>query len=131
LDNSGPAPSDAQTRPYAGLEPALAVRLDGVPQPAAWTYDEAAERLELAPLELAPSSRLEVELSAAGTLLSRRDRRLEKARAMLRTFRCEADPARELYFALPDVLAGKVSLSRWANEFSAEQLAAIRSAISY
>ena len=113
-------------RPQPG---ALSLRLDGDPLAAAWTYDEPAERLTLPGLELTPTSRLEVELHGAGSLLSRRDRRLEKARRMLFQFPAEADLTRELWFALPELLAGKLSLLQWAHRLTPGQLEALRSVV--
>ena len=88
-----------------------------------------AESLTLSPVELSPSSRLEVELRRPEGLLGRRDRRLEKAFRMLFQFRAEADLARELWFAMPELLSGRRSLLQWAHRLTPAQLEALRSVV--
>jgi hypothetical protein len=94
-----------------------------------WTEDAAGERLALSGLQLGPTDSLEVELFCAGSLLGRRDRRLEKLRRMLFLFRCEGSLAGEIWQALPEILAGRVSLVQWAGRLTPAQLETLRAGL--
>ncbi len=96
---------------------ALQLAVNGVEQAIAWTYDETAESLALPPVAVGPGDALALTLSVTdGSLLSRRDRRLETCRAMLRTFRMNSWVKWGLERALPDLVADPASRGRAGGE---------------
>jgi hypothetical protein len=95
------------------------------------TYDEAAGRLELGGITLRPDEGLEVNLAVTeGSLLDRRDRRIETVERMLLAFNLGSDACRDVYNALPGILAGKVSLRQFANRLLPGQMEALESVVS-
>jgi len=86
--------------------------------------------LRLVGITLAPGDRLEARLSVReGSLISQRDRRMEQAEKLLLAFNLGSDTCRDVYNALPDVLAGKVSLRQFANRLKPAHLEALESVL--
>jgi len=96
---------------------ALRLAINGAAQPVEWTYDAAAESLTLPALTVGPADELALTLDAtAGSLLSKRDRRVEICRAMLRTFRLESLAKLALDRALPEIVGAPDKLAQFAGE---------------
>ena len=86
--------------------------------------------LLLADILLSPADRLEVQLKMLeGSLLSHRDHRAAAVRKMLTTFNLGADACWEIYNALPDLLSGKTSLRRFANQLQPAHLEALETVL--
>jgi len=95
----------------------LRLTINGVEQPAAWTYDDATDSLALPPMALGPTDELVVTLGAAeGSLIARRDRRPERCRAMLRAFRLNSWAKWAVEQALPELLRDPTRRGRAGGE---------------
>ncbi len=104
--------------------------IGGQEHPLEVAYDEAAETLSLAGLVLAPSEELTLTCSVhAGTLLSRRDRRLETCRKLLRAFRLDTEAKRRVDQELPALLEDPALLMVHSAYLSDGQLAALSNII--
>ncbi len=99
--------------------------VDGAPRPAESTYDAVNETLTLGPLDLRPTEALMLTLTAAETLLSRRDRRLETCQRLLKAFRLETEAKRGVHNDLPKLLTGAASLQAHGHALKDAQLAAL------
>jgi alpha-glucosidase (family GH31 glycosyl hydrolase) len=96
---------------------AVRVALNGAEQGAEWGYDEPTESLWLTALPVGPADDLEVTIEVGdGSLLSKRDRRLETCRAMLRSFRLESVAKLALDQALPGAVQDPDELDQLACE---------------
>ena len=83
----------------------LNVAINGARLTVEWTYDEAAESLQLPDMLLGPADELTLALGVAdGSLLSRRDRRLETCRAMLHAFKLDSWAKLMLNEAMPELV---------------------------
>ncbi len=81
------------------------VAINGAGLTVEWTYDEATESLQLPSLPVGPADELTLALGVAdGSLLSKRDRRLETCRAMLRAFKLDSWAKLVLNEAMPDLV---------------------------
>jgi hypothetical protein len=70
---------------------------------------------------------------AGGSLLSRRDRRLETCRAMLWSFKLDSDTKQALYEAMPGLVEDADRLQRYAgaiDRVSEAQLMALRNVLA-
>ena len=98
----------------------------GQDRPVDYTYDETAETLSIAGIVLTPSDELNLTCSVrAGTLLSRRDRRLETCRRMLRAFRLDTDVKHQVDQDLPRILDNPAFLMNHSASLTDSQLAAL------
>ncbi|MBK8050905.1 MAG: DUF5110 domain-containing protein [Anaerolineales bacterium] len=78
-------------------------------------YDAETETLSVVLGAIAPTGACEVKLSNAGEALeSRRDRRAEKVRTMLRSFKVDNQVKARIDAELPQLMAGEINLSRYA-----------------
>ncbi len=113
---------------------AVRLELDGVTQSAEWQYDAATESLTVPAVHVGPAHELSLTVRvASGSLLSKRDRRLETCQAMVRTFRLEAEVKRDLALVLPNIVADLKSLQRFGGEVDLvreAQWTALRNVIS-
>jgi len=92
--------------------------------PAALTYDPLAETLTVEVAGLKPADALHLKASTSQpSLLSRRDRRGETIRAMLRAFRLDSRIKAQIDRDLPGLLSGERSLARY--DASDAQLSAL------
>ena len=107
---------------------AVNLTVDGASQPAESEYDAANETMTLGPLDLRPTEALTLTLAAAGTLISRRDRRLETCQRLLKAFRLETEAKRGVHNDLPKLLTGAASLQ--AHGHAVERCATGRSGSS-
>ena len=104
--------------------------ISGQHRPGDYTYDEAAETLSLAGIILAPSNELTLTCSVrAGTLLSRRDRRLETCRGMLRAFRLDTEAKHQVDRDLPAILETPALLMNHSAYLADSHLAALANVI--
>ena len=79
--------------------------LNGLSSTPAVQYDEATETLELPAVTLKPTDELVLSLSVKeGALLSKRDRRIETCRKMLRAFRLESYTKLRIDGHLPEII---------------------------
>lgn len=104
----------------------LELHLNGARVETDFTYDIATDTLTVAPVALRPTDELRLTLTTA---LAQRDRRPETFRKYLRAFHLNAWLKKEIDHDLPDILAGQVSLNRYA-ALKPAQLAALRSLIN-
>jgi len=99
-------------------------------RPMDYTYDEAAEALIIAGIVLTPWDELTLTCSVrARTLLSRRDRRLETCRKMLRAFRLDTDVKHQVDRALPGILENPALLMNHSAYLTDSHLAALSGVI--
>lgn len=104
--------------------------IDGHDREPAYVYDETAETLSLPDIVLAPSSELTLTCSLrAGSLLSRRDRRLETCRSMLRAFRLDTGVKHRLDLDLPAILAHPALLMNHSADLKEAHLSALSHAV--
>jgi len=83
----------------------LDVRINGDNLAAEWSYDENTESLSLPAMPVGPDDELTVSLGVMeGSLLSKRDRRLETCRAMLHAFKLDSWAKLVLGRALPELV---------------------------
>jgi len=96
---------------------ALRLARNGAAQPVEWVYDAATESLTLPALPVGPADELTLTLDvAAGSLLSKRDRRVETCRAMLWAFKLESLAKLALDRALPEIAQNPGKLETFAGE---------------
>ena len=99
-------------------------------RPVEYEYDETAEALSIAGIVLTPSDELTLTCSVrAGTVLSRRDRRLETCRKMLRAFRLDTDAKHRIDQDLPAILENPALLLNHGAYLADSHLAALSSVI--
>jgi hypothetical protein len=133
---------DAQIKEIPSWLPAerrITLRFRGISQPAEvsanlgaveTTYDAATETLILAGIGLHPHEALSVLLRLPrGSLLGARDRRSERCRDLLRSFRLDSLVKQQVDSALPDLLAGRAALDDYAAALKDGHLAALRAAL--
>jgi len=101
--------------------------INGREAPLTLQYDPAAEALTVADLRLsrADALRLEIDAGDEETLLSRRDRTLEKCQAMLRAFRLHSAAKHALARRLADLPANPHLLADYAAMMSDAQTRAL------
>ena len=105
--------------------------VNGILQNTSWELDVEAERLSLANILLEPTDELELVLSRQnGSLLSKRDRRLETCRKMLRSFHLETAVKSQIDMALPKILEDVERLTPFARVLSDAQWSALRTEIT-
>ena len=96
---------------------ALRLAINGAAQPVEWAYDAVTESLTLPALPVGPADELTLTLDvAAGSLLAKRDRRVETCRAMLWAFRLESLAKMALDRALPEIVGDPGKLAQFAGE---------------
>ncbi len=89
-------------------------------------YDAIQESLVLEPIGLKPTDELNIQLSiSTGSLLSRRDRRAENIRRMLRTFRLNTNVKSQIDHELPRLMNGEMDLFCF-NELTDSQVNALK-----
>ncbi len=94
-------------------------------------WDESKGQLTIDSLKLSPADKLDVELSVSeGSLLDQRDRRTEKIRKMLRTFRLESEFKNRIDQSIPQLLADPNKLGVAVNYLKDSQVAALASALA-
>ena len=82
--------------------------------PPAAQYDAQAEALTVATGALAPADALQITVSTGEpSLLSKRDRRADTVRYMLRAFRLDSRAKFEIDYELPRLLNGEIALLRY------------------
>lgn len=98
-----------------------------------WSYDEATESLSLPAMPVGPDDELTVSFGVLeGSLLSRRDRRLETCRAMLQAFRLDSWAKLALNRVLPEFVQEPQRLQQYAGrlpQVSDAQWMALRSVL--
>jgi hypothetical protein len=95
-----------------------------------YTYDELAETLTVQGVTLDPKDALTITLAThSSTLLSKRDRRLETCRKLLRAFRLDADAQYRLDRDLANLLEGKSSLLSHSRDLQDAHLSALSNVI--
>ena len=95
-----------------------------------YKYDETAETLGVAGIVATPSSELALTCGvSAGSLLSRRDRRLETCRKMLRAFRLDTVTKHRIDQELPAILQDPALLMNHSACLTDSHLAALSNAI--
>jgi len=100
--------------------------INGQDLSAGYAYDEAAETLSIVGIVLTPSNELTLTCSVrAGRLLSRRDRRLESCRKMLRAFRLDTEAKRRIDQDLLGILENPALLMNHSASLSDGHLAAL------
>ena len=104
------------------------LRIDGAAQAATAQYDSAAETMTLRGITLQPREELRVRLTTnAAALMSRRDRRAETCRAMLRQFKLGSEIKRAVDRELKAILADPNLLLR--HELTGSQADALHSIV--
>jgi alpha-glucosidase (family GH31 glycosyl hydrolase) len=93
----------------------ITLTINGQPvTPPAAQYDAQAEALSVATGALAPADTLQLTLSTGeASLLSKRDRRADTVRDMLRAFRLDSRTKFEIDYELPQLLNGEIALLRY------------------
>jgi len=110
------------------LPDAITLRLNGHPTTVTSAYAAAVDTLALSGLTFQPGDECVLTLSmTSGTLLVRRDRRRETARKYLKAFRLDAWLKQRIDGDLPDILAGKIPLSRYGAQLHPAQVSALMS----
>jgi alpha-glucosidase (family GH31 glycosyl hydrolase) len=90
------------------------LEIDGQRQPVRAQYDPEIETWSLAPVTLEPTDRLTLTIAkTGGSLLSKRDRRIEKIRRWLRRFRLETYMKNSLSNELPNLLEDPSGLAAY------------------
>jgi alpha-glucosidase (family GH31 glycosyl hydrolase) len=107
------------------------VEINGASQNVQGHYDAQSETLGLPDIALQPADRLTLTVSVkAGSLLSKRDRRLETCRALLWAFRLATEVKRDIDLALPDILRDPGRLAPFGNALTDAQWAALLDVVS-
>jgi hypothetical protein len=116
-----------------GLRAPDRVRLavDGVERAVDFAYDVELERLSLGPVTVEPAQALALTLEVdAGSLLSRRDRRRETCRKLLRAFALDSQVKHEIDRDLERMLEDPSLLMQHAGELRDAHLAALSSVLN-
>jgi len=96
-----------------------------------YTYHEAAETLSIVGIVVTPTDELTLTCGVrAGTLLSRRDRRLETCRKMLRAFRLDTAAKHQVDQDLLDILDKPALLMNHSAYLADSHLAALSNAVT-
>lgn len=104
--------------------------VNDVPYDPKWTMEAEAERMTVKDILLQPTDELELVSSVqTGSLLSKRDRRLETCRKLLRSFRMDSGVKSRVDEALPQILEGGDHLAPFATVLKDAQLAALRNVV--
>jgi len=115
---------------FHGIRPPDDVQLSvsGTNHSPGLAYDDLGEALTVTGVTLEPADELRLALSVrSGTLLSRRDRRLETCRKLLRSFRLDSNVKLRLDQDLVELLAGRSSLMNHSPDLKDAQLSALLS----
>ena len=97
---------------------------------APFSFDDATETLTVAGVALRPADTLRLTVMVrSGTLLSRRDRRPEICRKLLRAFRTDTEVKRQIDNDLPGLLAGCMPLQKYGRALSDAQMGALASVL--
>lgn len=109
----------------------ITLDVDGRFQTPAVLYDPDAERLVVYGVQIEPTQRLTLRLRAAdgASLLSRRDRRLETVRRMLRAFRLDTGVKGGIDYDLPRLLEDPTALMEHSARLTASQMYALSTAL--
>jgi hypothetical protein len=108
----------------------IKVTVNGAVAKANAAWDESAGVVTVSSLRLSPTDRLDVELTMdEGSLLDARDRRAEKVRRMLRTFRLESEYKNRIDQAIPQLLVNANGLGRAVNYLKDSHVAALEHAL--
>ncbi|MBN1658531.1 MAG: DUF5110 domain-containing protein [Anaerolineae bacterium] len=109
----------------------ITLDVDGEARPPDVSYNPAAERLVVHGVQVEPGQRLTLRLCASGcaTLLSRRDRRAETVRRMLRAFHLDTGVKGAIDYDLPRLLDDPAALMEHSTRLSATQLYALSTAL--
>ena len=108
----------------------IEVRVNGVTREIKSTYAAALDTFTLAEIAVKATDKVAVTLAATGTtLLARIDRRAEKCRQQLRTFRMESDSQRSIDERLPEILIDASVLQTLGAGVTDAHIAALRSVI--
>jgi hypothetical protein len=100
--------------------------VDGVERATASTYDENQERLILGEVVLRPFEQLTLTVEVdSGSLLSKRDRRLETCRKFLAAFRLDAGVKGRIDRDLPSILKDPALLMYHSADLTGAQMAAL------
>ncbi|HEY4721695.1 MAG TPA: TIM-barrel domain-containing protein, partial [Anaerolineae bacterium] len=106
------------------------VRVNSVKQEIKSSYAAASDTFTLEAIAVKPTDKVEITLAASeASLLARIDRRAEKCRQLLRTFRMESDYQRAIDERLPEVLADASVLQTLGAGVKDAHIAALRSVI--
>ncbi len=102
------------------------LEIRGAPQNLQGEYDPQAETFSLPAVALEPTDGFTLRVSVtAGSLLSKRDRRMETCRKLLRAFRLESLAKWNIDEALPELLQEPGRLARFRNALTDAQWAAL------
>jgi hypothetical protein len=115
---------------FHGIRPPDEVQLsvNGRNHSPGLAYDELGEALTLTGVTREPTDELRLALSVrSGTLFSRRDRRLETCRKLLRSFRLDTNVKYRLDQDLIDILDGRSTLMSHSPDLKDAQLSALLS----
>ena len=116
-----------------GLRAPDGVRLavDGVERAVDFAYDVELERLSLGPVTVEPAQALALTLEVeAGSLLSRRDRRRDMCRKLLRAFALDSQVKHEIARDLERMLEDPARLMHHAADLQETHLAALSAVLN-